>query len=70
MRASNSRMLIMTSATMGSNWTPLFRDISCIVSFTVSALRYGRSERMASVESATAMIRAPRGISSPFSPLG
>ena len=50
--------------TAGSNWVPEQRIISAMASFTGMEDRYGRSDVMASKESATARILAPRGISS------
>src|SRR5580704_7779733 len=51
-----------TSTTLGSNWDPEQRWISSCAYWIDKALRYGRSEIMASRASATAKILAPRGI--------
>src|SRR5712664_2651039 len=55
-----------TSTTPGSNCVPLQRWISSSAWESGSARRYGLSEIIAASASATAKIRAPRGISSPF----
>src|ERR1017187_8329963 len=63
-------ILINTSTTFGSNCVPEHRWISSCACLIDNALRYTRSEVMASSASATAKILAPRGISSPRKPRG
>src|SRR5438445_260272 len=62
-RAVRSRLLNSASTTRGSNCVPLFLLISTHASASERAGLYGRSEVIASNVSATAKMRAPRGIS-------